>query len=94
VFDSLLLNIVVFLYAIVAPGIAFAWMALRDRDLLVLITVGLTLGVFAMPLLIFVLAVAFGTYFSPALILGTATFVLLAAFVIERIGRRREVQPE
>ena len=93
-FESLILNILVFLYAIVAPGVSLAWLALRDRDPLVLITIGLTLGIFAMPLMVFVLAVLLGTYFSAPLILSTATAVLLVTFMIDQLRKRKDTKSQ
>lgn len=74
--DSLLLNILIFLYAIVAPGIAIAKVFLREKEPITVMTIGLSLGLFALPLMDFVVAMLLRTYISPILVLGVSTTVL------------------
>jgi hypothetical protein len=90
VFDSLALNILVFIYALIAPGVAIAWVALRDPDPVVLGVVGLTVGLFGLPVIEFSLAVILGTHINPPLMLGTATVILAAVAIV--IWRRRRME--
>jgi len=73
---SLALDTLVFLYAVAAPGIALAWVALEDRDPVVLGAAGLAIGIFALPVLDFTLAVMLRTHISPPLLLSVATLIL------------------
>ena len=83
--DSLLLNVLIFLYAIVAPGIAVARVALRETEPLPLVVIGLSLGLFGLPLLDFVVAMLLRTYISPALVLGVSTVILaITGWIIYR----------
>ncbi len=85
---SLLLDILLFLYAVVAPGVALAWLALRDRDPVVLGSVGITVGVFLLALLHFVVAMVLRTHISVVLLLADATVILLMVAAVTRLSKR------
>lgn len=86
---SLLADALLFLYAVVAPGLALAWVAMDDRDPLVLGTVGLTIGLFGLPVVCFTIAVVFRTHISSGLIVGVGTTVLAAVGALHLWRRRR-----
>lgn len=67
---STFLDILLFCLGVVLPGVGIAAVTLRSGDPLVVGAVGATIGVFALPPLAFVIAVAAGTHISLGLILG------------------------
>ena len=75
---TLAIDVVLFLYALVAPGVALAYLALDSRDPLILMTVGLTIGMLCLPFLNFALAMVLGTHVHPGLLLTVATVILAA----------------
>ncbi len=77
------LDLVVFCFATVAPGLAVAWLALGRRDALTLGTFGVAIGVFLMPVLDFAVAMAFDTHIGPAVVVGVATTVLAVVAAIQ-----------
>ena len=85
---TLLVDLLLFLYAVVAPGVCAAWLFLGERDPLVLAILGTVIGLFVMPVVTFVLAMAFRTHITPLLVLGTAT-VALAAMTYRLLRVRR-----
>ncbi|MEE2829972.1 MAG: hypothetical protein VX498_12350 [Myxococcota bacterium] len=76
---DLLWGIFLFLGSSLAPGIALAWLLLGDRDRITLLTVGTVLGVFALPLFHFSLAMVLGTNIRPPVMLGLGLAVILVA---------------
>ncbi|MFT7622428.1 MAG: hypothetical protein ACI9WU_001601 [Myxococcota bacterium] len=81
----LLLDALLFLYSVAAPGIAVTRVTLNETNPLVVGSVGLTLGTFALPLIHFVVAVIFGTHISVPLLLINATVILLACGAAHRV---------
>ena len=75
---SVLLGLLIFGYGSLAPGLALAWIMLDEPDTLSLVTVGASLGIFAVPLVHFTIAVMLGTHISPLGITGVSTLLLAA----------------
>jgi len=92
---STFVDILLFLYGVVAPGIGIAWAVLDTRDPLVLGAVGTTIGLFALPPLAFIIAVAIGTHISLGLIvgLGTAVMAISGATIWKRRSTRTATAP-
>lgn len=86
---SVPLDVLLFLYAVVAPGVAIAWVSLSDPDPVVLVGVGLTIGVFCLPVLDFTLAMLLRTHINPPLLLGVGTAVLVCSAGLHRWRSRR-----
>lgn len=80
----LIIDIVLFSLAIVLPGLALARVGLEDSDPLVVGAIGVTIGVFGMPLLGFVTAVALRTHISGGLLLAQAAVVVGLAYAWQR----------
>lgn len=89
---STTLDVLLFLYAVIAPGVAIAALVLRTTDPLVLGAVGATIGIFGLPLCAFVVAVIFGTHISLSLAVGLGTVVLaITGGVYLWLRRRRSL---
>ncbi len=78
---TIAIDTLLFLYATALPGIALAMAALPDRPPLELGAVGLTLGLFVVPLLHFVVAIGLGTHITPVLVAADATVLAIAGLV-------------
>jgi hypothetical protein len=87
---STFIDILLFVYGVIAPGIGIAAVALRTDDPLALGAVGTTIGVFALPPLAFIIAVIGGTHISLGLVLGLGTAVLAITGAI--LWKRRSTQ--
>ena len=74
-----LIDIALFLYAVVLPGIALTRLWLERDEVLLILTLGAAVGVFTLPLLAFSLAVLLRTHISPMFILLQGTVVLAIA---------------
>jgi hypothetical protein len=79
---SIALDILLFLYAVAAPGAAITHVALPNRPLFERAAAGLTIGLFAVPLLHFVVAIALSTHVSRGLVAANATGVLLLCWLV------------
>jgi len=84
---SMLLGILLFAYGTILPGLALAWTMLRDPDSLLLWVVGLTIGILALPLLHFSIALVLQTHIHPLGIVATSTAILGLCF-----GRHRMLE--
>lgn len=91
---SLILDLLLFVYAGFLPGVALAWIALDDAkpDPVVLLSVGATLALFALPMLDFVLAVMLRTHIRPALLLGVGTVILAGCGAVHMMRKRRRAR--
>ena len=85
---STVIDLLMFLYAVIAPGMAIAAVVLDTRDPLVVGAVGATIGTFALPLSAFAVAMAFQTHISLGLIVGQGTLVLALAGAVHFWRRR------
>ena len=92
--ESLTLNVLIFIYAVAAPGIAVTWAFLEEREPLAVISIGLTVGVFCLPVLDFSVAVLLGTYISPMLVLTVATAVMALAMYVGKNSTPKEPEVE
>lgn len=81
---SVLLGVLLFVYGSLAPGMALAWVLLRDPEPEVLITLGATLGIFAIPTVHFVVAVLLGSHISAWSIIGVASVILGASYGLHK----------
>jgi len=81
---SVLLGVLLFLYGSLAPGVALAWVLLRDPEPEVLLTLGATLGIFALPTLHFAVAVVLGSHISAGSIVLVATAILGSSYAIHK----------
>jgi len=81
---SVLLGVLLFVYGSLAPGMALAWVLLRDPEPEVLLTLGATLGIFALPTLHFVLAILLGSHISTGSIVAVATAILGATYALHK----------
>ena len=86
---STAIDLLMFLLAVIAPGMAIAAVVLNTRDPLVVGAVGATLGTFALPLSAFAIAMLFQTHISPGLIVGQGALVLSLAGAVHFWRRRR-----
>ncbi len=86
---SLALDILVFLYALVLPGLLAARLVLKDTDAVVWIPTGLVLGPFCIPVIDYTLAVLLRTHISPALVLGVSTALLIGIGAFHLRARRK-----
>ena len=87
---SLLLGLLLFAYGTVLPGIAIAWTMLRDSDPLLLAVVGLTIGILALPLLHFSVALILQTHIHALGIVLTSTAILAVCFARHRMQEARD----
>ncbi len=91
---TLAIDVVLFLYALVAPGVALASLALESREPLTLATVGLTIGLLCLPFFNFAVAMLLGTHVSPVLLLTVATVILAGtAAWHRRAGKSKNEDP-
>lgn len=74
-----LVDIALFLYAVVLPGIALARVWFGSEEVLLTLALGTAVGVFTLPLLAFAIAVLLRTHISPMFILLQGTVVLVIA---------------
>ena len=81
---SLLLGFVLFVYGTLLPGFAIAWIMLRDRDALTMGVLGLTIGVLALPLVHFSIAILLGTHIHAMGIVTTSSGILALSYVAHR----------
>ena len=81
---SLLLGLVLFAYGTLLPGFAIAWIMLRDRDPLTMGVIGLTIGVLALPLVHFSIAILLGTHIHALGIVATSSCILALSYVAHR----------
>ncbi len=81
---SLLLGLGLFVYGTILPGLALAWIMLGDRDPLVLGVLGLTIGILALPLVHFSLAVVLGTHIHALGIVITSSVILTMTYAVHR----------
>ena len=86
---SLLLGLLLFAYGTVLPGLALAWTMLRDEDPLLLAVAGLTLGILALPLLHFSVALILQTHIHALGIVVTSSVILALCFARHRMLERR-----
>jgi len=84
---SMLLGLLLFGYGTILPGLALAWTMLRDPDPLLLWVLGLTIGILALPLLHFSIALVLQTHIHPLGIVATSTAILGLCF-----GRHRMLE--
>lgn len=81
---SLLLGLMLFVYGTLLPGIALAWIMLSDRDPLVLGVLGLTIGILALPLVHFSIAIVLGTHIHALGIVATSSVILALSYGVHR----------
>jgi len=81
---SLLLGLLLFGYGAVLPGVALAWTMLRDPDPLLLAVLGLTIGILALPLVHFSIALLLHTHIHPLGIVLTSSAILAGCFAQHR----------
>jgi hypothetical protein len=74
---SFAIDALLFLIAMVAPGVAVAWVFLGARDALRLTTIGAVLGLFFIPFVAFAAAMLLRTHMSGGLILAVSAAVAL-----------------
>jgi hypothetical protein len=88
VYDSLPVQVLLFAYAALAPGLAIAWVTLERKDPLLIGTVGTTVGLLGIPLMNFVAAMLLRTHIHAGLLLSTSTIIMLSCYGIERWKKR------
>ena len=86
---SLALDVLVFLYALVLPGLLAARVVLGDKDPVVWIPTGLVIGPFCIPVIDYSLAVLLRTHISPALVLGVSSALLVGIGAVHLRARRQ-----
>lgn len=85
---SIFVDILLFAYAIVAPGVGIAAVAIPQSTALQRAAAGLTISLFVVPLLHFVAAIAAQTHVSRGLLMVDATLVLAACGAVALLQRR------
>ena len=70
-----ILDALLFLAALIAPGVAVAWAALGAREPLTLASAGTALGVFGIPFVAFAVAMLLRTHISAGLVLATGAVI-------------------
>lgn len=83
-----MLDLLVFLYGVVAPGAAVGFAALHERPVFERLAVGAVVGLFVVPLLHFVVAIGLSTHVSRTLVVADATAVLVCAAAVMASRRR------
>lgn len=73
--DIFALDALLFLAALIAPGVAVAWAALGTREPLALASAGTALGVFGIPFAAFAVAMLLRTHISAGLVLATGAAI-------------------
>ena len=87
-----LIDTMLFVYAVVLPGVALAKLWFDPDEVLLTLTLGTAFGVFTLPLLAFSLAVLLRTHISPTFILIQGTVVLAISGGI--LWRRKRTKRE
>lgn len=84
----MLLDLLLLLYGVIAPGLALGHVSFGARPVLERVVAGLTLGLFVVPLLHFIVAIALHTHLTGTLIAADATVILIACAALTwRAGR-------
>ena len=76
---TFLLDALLFLAALVVPGVALTWATLGPREPLVLASAGTAVGVFGIPFVAFAVAMLLRTHISAGLVLATGATIGAAA---------------
>ncbi len=91
---SFVIDALLFLFAMVAPGVAVAWVFLGARDALRLTTIGATMGLFGVPFVAFALSMLLRTHISGGLLLATGVAIGLPTAAWGMIQRKRQTGGE
>ena len=86
---TFLLDALLFLIALIAPGVALVWALLGTREPLALAGAGTAVGVFGIPFVAFAVAMLLRTHISAGLVLATGVTIGAAALAGGLWRRRR-----
>ncbi len=86
---SFAIDALLFLVALVGPGVAIAWVLLGAREPLPLVAAGAAIGLFGIPFVAFAAAMILRTHISGGLVLATGLAIGLPVAGYGLLQRRR-----